>query len=307
MPSNMLALPSHANEGSEFTMAVLGCGTMGIAILSGILSSLSDLEAPKPLQSPMQNGTADPLDDPLPTRLPSRFIACVRRTESAKRVKKALWAHSSVVKVVQRENVAAVSQAEVVLLACKPSMVAELLGEPGLSKALHGKLLITICVGVTTEHIETVLHGAVPQHDPEVDGRCRVVRAIPNTAAQIRESMTVVALPDPPLPTPVASLVTWIFRRIGDVVYCRPTPWTRAPRSAAAIDGAVAMGVPRPEATRMAAQAMRGTASLVQSGEHPALLRDKISTPGGCTIGGCWCSRKAVCGAPSRGQSGKQL
>ncbi|KAK8036693.1 pyrroline-5-carboxylate reductase [Apiospora rasikravindrae] len=288
MPLNtMLALPAHANEGTEFTMAVLGCGTMGIAILSGILSSLSDLEAPKPLQSPMQNGTSDPMDDPLPSRLPSRFIACVRRTESAKRVKKALWAHSSVVKVVQRENVAAVSQAEVVLLACKPSMVSELLSEPGLSKALHGKLLISICVGVTADQIETVLHGAVPMHDPEVDGRCRVVRAIPNTAAQIRESMTVVAL-----------LVTWIFRRIGDVVYLPPNtmdastalcgagPAFFSLMMEAAIDGAVAMGVPRPEATRMAAQSMRGTAALVQAGEHPAMLRDKISTPGGCTIGG---------------------
>ncbi|KAK8047342.1 pyrroline-5-carboxylate reductase [Apiospora saccharicola] len=294
----MLALPSHANEGSEFTMAVLGCGTMGIAILSGILSSLADLEAPKPIQSPMHNSTTDPLDDPLPTRLPSRFIACVRRTESAKRVKKALWAHSSIVKVVQRENVAAVSQAEVILLACKPSMVSELLGEPGMSKALHGKLLISICVGVTTEQIETVLHGAVPQHDPEVDGRCRVVRAIPNTAAQIRESMTVVALSEPPLPMHVASLVTWIFRRIGDVVYLPPNtmdastalcgagPAFFSLMMEAAVDGAVAMGVPRPEATRMAAQAMRGTASLVQAGEHPAILRDKISTPGGCTIGG---------------------
>ncbi|KAK6833558.1 pyrroline-5-carboxylate reductase [Apiospora arundinis] len=298
MPSNMLALPSHANEGSEFTMAVLGCGTMGIAILSGILSSLSDLEAPKPLQSPMQNGTTDPLDDPLPTRLPSRFIACVRRTESAKRVKKALWAHSSVVKVVQRENVAAVSQAEVILLACKPSMVAELLSEPGLSKALHGKLLISICVGVTTEHIETVLHGAVPQHDPEVDGRCRVVRAIPNTAAQIRESMTVVALPDPPLPTQVASLVTWIFRRIGDVVYLPPQyhgrkhgPLRRRPSLLLIDDG----GRHRrcsghgSAAARGHTHGRPGNAGYRVFGpgrEHPAILRDKISTPGGCTIGG---------------------
>ena len=36
----------------------------------------------------------------------------------------------------------------------------------------------------------------------------------------------------------------------------------------------------------MAAQVMRGTASLVTNGEHPAILRDKVSTPGGCTIGG---------------------
>jgi len=36
----------------------------------------------------------------------------------------------------------------------------------------------------------------------------------------------------------------------------------------------------------MAAQTMRGTAGMVLAGEHPALVREKVSTPGGCTIGG---------------------
>jgi pyrroline-5-carboxylate reductase len=54
----------------------------------------------------------------------------------------------------------------------------------------------------------------------------------------------------------------------------------------AAADGAVAMGIPRAEAQKMAAQTMRGAAGLVLAGEHPAVLRDKVSTPGGCTIGG---------------------
>lgn len=54
----------------------------------------------------------------------------------------------------------------------------------------------------------------------------------------------------------------------------------------AAIDGAVAMGLPRAEAQRMAAQTMKGAAGLVLAGEHPAILKDKVSTPGGCTIGG---------------------
>ena len=51
-------------------------------------------------------------------------------------------------------------------------------------------------------------------------------------------------------------------------------------------DGAVAMGLPRAEAQTMAAYTMRGTAALVLSGEHPAVLKDKVSSPGGCTIGG---------------------
>lgn len=54
----------------------------------------------------------------------------------------------------------------------------------------------------------------------------------------------------------------------------------------AAIDDAVAMGIPRAQATCMAAQTMAGTAGLVLAGEHPAILRHRVATPGGCTIGG---------------------
>ncbi|GAP86512.1 putative pyrroline-5-carboxylate reductase [Rosellinia necatrix] len=290
----MLAITQHAHEGTELTMAVLGCGTMGVAILSGILASLQELNGPRPLQT---SGRSTPRDE-VPSRLPSRFIACVRCPQSAKRVKQALWEHSASLKVVQKDNVASVMKAEVVLLACKPWAVEELLNEPGMGKALHGKLLISICAGVTVQQIEIILHGAVPVKDPEVDGRCRIVRACPNTTSIVRESMTVIANSEPPLPPPTSALVTWIFKRIGDVVYlpaakmnastalCASGPAFFALVLEAAIDGAVAMGLPRAEAQRMAAQTMRGTAGLVLSGEHPALVRDKVCTPGGCSIGG---------------------
>lgn len=269
---------------------------MGIAILSGILASLQELSGPRPLQTP-SSGTSTPQEE-VPEHLPSRFIACVRRPESAKKVKSALWEHSTLLKVVQNDNVTSVQAAGVIILACKPYMVQELLSEPGMAKALHGKLLISICAGVTVAQIEKALHGAVPAQDPEVDGRCRIVRAMPNTASMIRESMTVIGTSTPPLPPQTAGLVTWIFKRIGDVVYLPPAnmdastalcgsgPAFFALMLEAAIDGAVAMGLPRAEAQRMAAQTMRGTAGLVLNGDHPALLRDKVSTPGGCTIGG---------------------
>src|SRR5512142_2513282 len=124
MGFNQLA-PEGPGASEPLTMTVLGCGTMGIAILSGILASLQELQGPRPLQTP-SSGTSTPLVEEIPTRLPSRFIACVRRPESAKKVKSALWEHSSVVKVVQEGNVAAVQQSEVVLLACKPQMAKEI-------------------------------------------------------------------------------------------------------------------------------------------------------------------------------------
>ncbi|KAK0711023.1 pyrroline-5-carboxylate reductase dimerization-domain-containing protein [Lasiosphaeris hirsuta] len=280
-------------------MTVLGCGTMGIAILSGILASLHDMASPKPAQFPT-SGTSTPQEE-LPQRLPSRFIACVRRPESARKVKSALGTYSSTVKVVQNENLASAQQAEIILLACKPYMAQELLSEPGMAAALRGKLLISICAGVPTTQIEGILSKAEEAQGQDATTTlppCVIVRAMPNTASLIRESMTVIGTSNPPLPVETAGLVTWIFKRIGDVVHLPPStmdvctalcgsgPAFFALMLEAAIDGAVAMGLPRAEAQRMAAQTMRGTAGLVLNGDHPALLRDKVSTPGGCTIGG---------------------
>lgn len=257
---------------------------MGIAILSGILSSLSDIQS-NSKQSVPELAPADET----PARLPSKFIACVRRPESAKKIKQALEKHLEAVEVVQNDNVEAVKQADVVLLGCKPYMVADILKAEGIAAALSGKLLISICAGVTQEQIR----GYLPSNSD-----CTIVRAMPNTASGIRESMTVIATSTPPLPSETSALITWIFKRIGDVVYlpannmdastalCGSGPAFFALMLEAAIDGAVAMGIPRAEAQRMAAQTMKGAAGLVLAGEHPAILRDKVSTPGGCTIGG---------------------
>ncbi|KAK0646656.1 pyrroline-5-carboxylate reductase dimerization-domain-containing protein [Cercophora newfieldiana] len=288
-------LTINGNGSDELTMAVLGCGTMGIAILSGILTSLQDLKSTiSPLASASPSGTSTPAEE-LPSRLPSRFIACVRRPESAKKVKAALAPYTSSpssLTILQNDNVSAATKADVIILACKPYMFKDILSEPGMAAALKGKLLISILAGVTVPQIEDVLGGG------GADSETIIVRAMPNTASLIRESMTVIGTSSPPLPAKTAGLVTWIFKRIGDVVYLPPTtmdactalcgsgPAFFALMLEAAIDGAVAMGLPRAEAQRMAAQTMRGTAGLVLNGDHPALLRDKVSTPGGCTIGG---------------------
>lgn len=268
-------------------------GTMGIAILNGILTSLAETQDSQTSTTDAASQTED-----VPSRLPSRFIACVRSQESVKRIQTTLKDHSSILKVATGDNVASVKQAEIVLLGCKPYMVKDVLGEPGMADALRGKLLISVCAGITTEHMEVALYGTASDKDPDEDGRCKVVRAMCNTAALIRESMTVIGNTTPPMPQATKTMVTWIFKRVGDVVFlpannmdastalCGSGPAFFALMLEAAIDGAVAMGLPRAEAIRMATQTMRGTTGLVQSGEHPSLLREKVCTPGGCTIGG---------------------
>ncbi|KAF4121235.1 pyrroline-5-carboxylate reductase [Geosmithia morbida] len=268
------------------TVTVLGCGNLATAIVNGVLSSLADLKAGK------SEGTT------LPERIPSRFIACVRSAKSAERVETTLKDHSSSVEVVRNDNVNAAKRADVVLLACKPYMVGGVLGEKGMADALRGTILVSVCAGVTVEDLEVALHGSVPTVTPEEDGRCRIIRAMCNTAAMVRQSMTIIATPSPPMSPYEDTLLTWIFKQIGDVVELPPTNMDAVTSLAGsgpaffalvlegAIDGGVAMGLPRAEAIRLATQTMRGATALVQSGEHPAILREKVSSPGGCTIGG---------------------
>jgi pyrroline-5-carboxylate reductase len=263
---------------------------MGIAIMSGIMSHLEERIPGQASAAP--SGTSTPMEE-YPQRLPAKFIACVRRESSAKRIKQNLGHYRIPLSIYVNDNVKAVQEGDVILLGCKPQMFREVLGAPGIKEVMRGKLLISILAGVTGDQIERLLYGNEQPRDA-----CRIVRAMPNTASFVRESMTVIATSTPALPSEWNSLVTWIFSRIGRVVHLPPSAMDAStalcgsgPAFMALIleslaDGGVAMGLPRAEAQVMAAQVMRGTASLVANGEHPAILRDKVSTPGGCTIGG---------------------
>lgn len=236
----------------------------------------------------------------LPPRLPTKFHACVRKHESAERVKSQLSKYSTPITTHENDNIPAVEAADVIILGCKPYMVEGLLKSKGMFDALQGKLLLSICAGLTEARIYAMLY---EDHGLDVGtllkgGGTRVIRVMPNTAAAVRESMTVICDSEITPPPETSKLVDWIFTRIGRTVrlpasnmdastaLCGSGPAFMALVLEAAADGAVAMGLPRKEAQMMAAQTMRGMAGLVLSGEHPAVLRDKVSTPGGCTIGG---------------------
>lgn len=219
----------------------------------------------------------------------------MRRAESALRIQKTLRQYSHPLTILQNDNLRGVREADVIILGCKPFMLKEVLDVPGMRDALKGKLLISILAGATVEQIEDTLYGGTDI--PDVD-RCRIVRAMPNTAAIVRESMTVIGESNPMLLPHWEALVNWIFSRIGRVVTLPASKMDASTALAGSgpafvalvleglADGGVAMGLPRAEAQAMAAQVIRGTACMVQNGDHPALVREKVSTPGGCTIGG---------------------
>jgi len=274
-----------AKESKPLTLTVLGAGTMGIAIMGGVMSALAAAKT-KATISPNASKSTPNL---------SNFIACDQWAPAEENVRKALGRYSFPLQTRTNQNVKGVQEADIVLLSCKPHGYKQILGEDGMLNALKGKIIVSILAGVTQQQIEGFLY---PEGADKVDGACRVVRVMPNTASFVGESMSVIQTSDPPLSEQQAELVNFVFSSIGRVVslppanmdvstaLCGSGPAFFALMLEAAADGAVAMGLPRAEAQMMAAQTMRGTTGLVLNGEHPAVLKDKVSTPGGCTIGG---------------------
>lgn len=261
------------------TITFLGCGNLGQAILRGILEASHNPSAQKP---------------PVPIK---RFIACVRHASSAKAIEHKFSDFNSKLSVLASESVRGVREADVILLGVEPGQFREVLEahdkQGTMEDACRGKLMISILAGTTTSTIYNAING--------VGGdKCRVVRVLPNTAAAIGAAMSVIEKPKPDMRLAPTSLplVTYLFSCIGRVVTVEPHlmdvstalagsgPAFCALMLEGLIDGAVAMGMPRKEATIVATQVMKGTTLLVESGEHPALLREKITTAGGCTIGG---------------------
>jgi pyrroline-5-carboxylate reductase len=263
---------------------------LGTAILSGIFDSLS------PSDTPDQTKALAPTDPSVPAKLPTRFSACVTKPESGKRIKKELEKYDTKITIHENNNLQAVQDADIIILGCKPHVAERILGNDVIRAALKGKLLISILAGMTEIELGKIIY---PEGTRPDFGACKIVRAMPNMAATVRESMTVISTADPPFPEETNKMVDWVFTRIGRIVHLPPAnmdactalcgsgPGFVAIMLESMVAGAVAMGVPREEAYMMAAQTMRGTTGLVlQGGEHPAMVRDKVMTPGGCTIGG---------------------
>ena len=255
---------------------------------------------------------------------PTHFIACVRTTNSAERLKKELsrFPQPVPVTILQGENVRAVQSADTILLGCQPQDLESCLGVSSLAKALKGKLLISILAGVTIPQIEGILHPPSPPakaathiktngsaaSNQNSTNPITIIRAMPNTASFVRASTTVIT--STPTATPSAlNLVDWLFATIGTVTHitagqfdactalCGSTPAFFALFLESLLDGAVALGLKRSEAHTMAAETMKGAAMLMLAGESPDMLKEKVATPGGSTIQGLLAlERKALRG-----------
>ncbi|EEB05125.2 delta-1-pyrroline-5-carboxylate reductase [Schizosaccharomyces japonicus yFS275] len=249
---------------------VLGCGTMGKALLTGIFDSVAE------------NGV--PTD--VPFAVPDKYFACVKFAKEVEDGQRLLGGRAEFVQ--HSGNVRAAEQSQYVLLACKPQVASEVLGVAGMREALKGKLVLSILAGKTIDQLQSM-----------VDESTRVVRIMPNTASRIRESMSVICAGPRATPTDV-EFAEWVFSGIGRTMQlderlidaatalCGSGPAFVATMIEAMTDGGIMMGIPFRQAQELAAQTMVGTAKMVISGQHPAMIRNDVSIPLAVPSVVCW-------------------
>ncbi len=183
------------------------------------------------------------------------------------------------------DNRRVVEEADIVVLAVEPQMLGKVLDEIG-NYLDPEQLIISVAAGTTTEFIEAKIDQEIP-----------VVRTMPNTAITVNAGATAI------VPGTFASesdldLTKEIFEPVGlvervdeenlmDAVtgYSGSGPAYGYLVIESLIEAGVRVGLPRERATKLAAQSLLGAAKMVlETNEHPAKLKDMVTTPAGVTV-----------------------
>jgi pyrroline-5-carboxylate reductase len=182
---------------------------------------------------------------------------------------------------------ARVPSADLILICVKPGDAGRVLNTLRESGLRRGTLLISILAGTPTATLESLLATDNP-----------IVRAMPNTPAIVGEAMTVVCRGTNAAEEHL-DRARQIFEAVGkclavDEVHFNAVTALSGSGPAyqylimeALADAGVRVGLPRQLALTLVAQTVLGAARMVlATGRHPASLRDDVTTPAGCTIGG---------------------
>jgi len=236
-------------------IAVVGVGMVGKALVSGLVRSH--------------------------TVPPEMITGSTAHPESARAAAERLGIE------VITDNRELIREKDIIILAVKPKTVPKVLGEIRDLLEIR-QLLISVAAGIKTSFIEEKLGKPVP-----------VVRSMPNMPCLIGQGMTVLC-PGRFASKDHLALAREVFSAVGRVAVVDDedlmdpvTALSGAGPAYAYIiiealaEGGVKMGLPRELATELAAQTLLGSAAMVlETGEHPALLKDMVTTPAGVTVDG---------------------
>ncbi len=218
-----------------------------------------------------------------------RVTATVKHEEKAAALAKELGV------AVTNDNRKAVEDADIILLGVKPQAVAEVLKE--IAPEIGAKtLLISVAASVPTSYLEQHLTAA--SGGKIKNENVAVVRAMPNTPSAVGCGMTGICR-GAHAGTEHLEVARAMFDAVGRTVVVDEKNMDAVTGLSASgpafayiileslAEAGVKVGLPRDVATLLAAQTMKGSASVVlETGDHPALLKDAVTTPAGCTIDG---------------------
>ena len=232
-------------------IAILGAGKMGEALTSGLLRA----------------GVVGP----------GEILAAVRRDERAKQLRDGYG-----IDVMTAAEAA--GRAQTLVITVKPQDMAALLEEIG-PVVTPAALVISVAAGITTAYIGSKFRGNVP-----------VVRVMSNTPVLVDEAMSVIS-PGRHATEEHLRRAEELLRPVGKVLRIPEAQQDAATALSgsgpayvyflveAMVDAGILLGMPRSDALEMVKQAVYGAATMLRdSGEHPVLLREAVTSPGGTTI-----------------------
>lgn len=231
-------------------IAILGTGKMGEALLSGLLRAGFQ---------------------------PDELVATVRRPERAQQLRETYGVRTM-------PNAEAAKVAETLILAVKPQDMASLLAEIA-PYVPADRLVITAAAGITTAFVEQRLGDEVP-----------VVRVMSNTPIRFDEAMSVISAGAHAGEEHLRHTED-LLRPVGKVLRIPEAQQDAATALSgsgpayffylveAMVDAGILLGMPRAAALDMVTQSIVGAAVMLRdSGEHPVILREAVTSPGGTTI-----------------------
>ncbi len=180
------------------------------------------------------------------------------------------------------DNTAAVADVKVVLIAVKPDVVAAVARE--IAAKISSQIIVSVAAGLRLSKLQDLFMTE------------RVVRVMPNTPALVQAGASAYCL-GKGVKADEGQWIAKLLESVG-VAVAVPDKWMDAVTGLsgsgpamvclmieALSDGGVLAGLPRPLATKLAAQTVLGTAKMVlEEGQHPGELKDQVASPGGTTI-----------------------
>ncbi len=231
-------------------IAILGAGKMGEALVSGLLRA---------------------------GRNPSDVIVVVRRSARADQLRDTYG-------VAARSAADAVKTAETLVITVKPQDMSVLLDEIAPHVAAD-RLVISVAAGIRTAMIERRLGAEIP-----------VVRVMSNTPVHVDEAMSVISAGRFAGEEHLRRAEE-LLRPVGKVLRIPESQQDAATALSgsgpayvfflveAMVDAGILLGIPRATALEMVNQAVYGAARMLRdTGEHPVILREAVTSPGGTTI-----------------------